>query len=181
MTQFTAPNKGCAVVELAPIAAARCNRGVSDESTTSFGLPARVRARLMGAALMGMGLALVLATVLVLVLKLPLDILSGIVILVVIGVFVLGFVLVRRWYVVRLGSTGYQIRFVRGAGVEAARWTDVEDMTTQSIAGSRCVVLRLRDGRTTTIPVDLVQADPEQFVEELRRRLDAGHGYKRRS
>jgi len=37
----------------------------------------------------------------------------------------------------------------------------------------------LRDGRSTTIPVALIEGDQEEFVDELQRRLDAGHGYRR--
>ena len=42
------------------------------------------------------------------------------------------------------------------------------------IGGEPCVVLRLRAGGTTTIPVRVLGADPEEFVRELRRRLDHG-------
>ena len=90
-----------------------------------------------------------------------------------------GFPDLARFTLVRVDDTGYQVRFVRGAGVRSARWTDVEDLTTTEVAGSDCVQFRLRDGRTTTVPVDLVAGDREEFVRELRNRLDAGHGYKR--
>ena len=144
-----------------------------------YGLSPTLRARLMGAFLAGVGLVLLVVTVVVAVLRLPADVLTVVVVLTVVAVFVLGFLLVRRWYVVRLDEAGYRVRFVRGAGETRARWADVEDLATAVVGGSECVVLRLRDGRTTTIPVSMIAGDREEFVEELQRRLDAGHGYRR--
>ena len=70
------------------------------------------------------------------------------------------------------------MRYVRGAGVTSARWVDVKDMATTTVAGGPCVVLRLRDGRETTIPVGVLGTDREQFVRDLRRRLDEGRGMR---
>ena len=41
-----------------------------------------------------------------------------------------------------------------------------------------CVELRLRDGRTTTIPVGVLAVDREEFVRELQARLQRGHGLR---
>jgi hypothetical protein len=152
---------------------------VSDTEKRDYGLAPALRARLMGTFLAVIGLVLLAATVLVATADLPADLLTGLVVLVVAGIFTLGFALGRRWYVVRLDPVGYQIRFVRGVGQSQARWTDVEDLTTAVVGGTECVVLRLRDGRTSTVPVNLIEGDREEFVDELQRRLDAGHGYRR--
>jgi hypothetical protein len=141
----------------------------------AFGLAPALRARLMGLALAGLGVLLVVVTVVVTLSGLPLDVLSAMVVLAVVGVFALGFLLVRRWNVLELDRYGYRVRFVRGAGVKAARWTDVHDMVTSTVGGARCVVMRLRDGRTTTVPVDLVEGDSEELVRELGRRLSTAH------
>ncbi|WP_310961611.1 hypothetical protein [Nocardioides terrisoli] len=146
----------------------------------TFGLAPALRARMMGLLLVGLGLVLVIATVVVMATGWSLDVLSALVILVLVAVFAIGHVLVRRWYVVRLDADGYEIRFVRGAGAHRARWVDVLDLSTATVAGARCVVMRLRDGRTTTVPVDVVEGDSEEFVRELGRRLDIGHGYRKR-
>ena len=147
--------------------------------STDYGLAPALRARLMGIALVGIGLTLLVATVLVISLHLPGDVLSAAVLLTVVAVFGLGFFLVRRWFVVRLDTDGYQVRFVRGAGVRAARWSDVQDLQTTFIGGARCVQLRLRDGRTTTIPVDLIAGDSDAFVDDLREHLGSGTARKR--
>lgn len=141
------------------------------DTVQSFGLAPALRARLMGSALVGLGVLLLVVTVLVYLSGLPLDVLTVVVVLAVVGVFALGAALVRRWYVVRLDDVGYTVRFVRGAGVRAARWDDVQDVVTATVAGARCVVVRLRDGRSTTIPVDLIEGDSEEFVRAVGRRL----------
>ncbi|MFL6108297.1 MAG: hypothetical protein ACJ72D_04250 [Marmoricola sp.] len=145
-----------------------------------YGLAPQLRARLMGGFLAVIGVTLLVVTVLTFALSLPGDVISAVVVLIVVGIFALGFLLSRRWYVVRLDEIGYQVRFVRGAGETNARWLEVEDLATSEVAGEKCVVLRLRDGRTTTIPVDLIEGDREQFVDELKRHLSGRHGNSRR-
>ena len=144
---------------------------MSDSTVRDYAMAPQLRARLMGTFLAVIGLTLLVMTVVVAALELPPDLLTGLVVLTVIGIFGLGFLLVRKWYVVRLDAVGYQVRFVRGTGERAARWNEVEDLTTTYAAGSEVVVLRLRDGRTTTVPVNLIEGDREEFVDELRRRL----------
>lgn len=142
----------------------------------NYGLAPQLRARLMGIFLATVGVTLLVVTVVVVAFDLPGDVLSAVVILTVVGVFVLGFLLVRRWYVVQVDDIGYRVRFVRGAGETNARWADVEDLATSEVHGSRCLVIRLRDGRSTTIPVDLIEGDREELVDELKRRLSGRHG-----
>ena len=85
----------------------------------------------------------------------------------------------RAGYVVRLTDEGYRIRYVRGAGVAQARWTEVHDVVEESVAGSPCIVLRLRDGRHSVVPLELLAGDRETFVQDLRDHLDGGHGLRR--
>ncbi len=86
----------------------------------------------------------------------------------------MAWVLRSRVTVVHLDETGYRVAMVRGAGVKEARWSDVEDAVTASPAGFPCVVIRLRDGGTTTIPVQALAADPDDFARDVRDRLRAG-------
>lgn len=130
----------------------------------------------MGTFLATVGITLLVGTIVVVAFDLPGDVLSGLVILAVVGVFALGFFLVRRWYVVQVDDIGYRVRFVRGAGETNGRWAEVEDLTTMEVQGAKCLVIRLRDGRSTTIPVDLIEGDREEFVDELKRRLNGRHG-----
>ncbi|QWZ07574.1 hypothetical protein KRR39_19415 [Nocardioides panacis] len=148
-------------------------------SNYRFAAPFVVRLLGLGLALVGV-LVLLLAGV-VLAASLPAAVLSvGLVVAVVVALLVLaGVAALRRRVVVRLDAGGYRVRSVRGAGVREARWKDVEDVTSPTVEGQRCVVLRLRDGRTTTIPVDVLAGPADAFVRDLQQHLDTGHGYRR--
>jgi hypothetical protein len=146
---------------------------------SDYRLAPQLSARLMGASLLLWGVLVFLVTGVVVLVTAPVWLLSTTVVLCLVGVFGSGYWLTRRSYVVRLGEDGYQVRFVRGAGVTKARWVDVKDVVTATVAGLPCVVLRLRDGRTTTIPVGVLAGDREQFVRDLREHLDRGHGLRK--
>lgn len=127
----------------------------------------------MGLCLVLGGLLVVLLAVLVAFTALP-----GLVLLLavvaVLGGTLLVVLLARRGTVVSFDGTGYRVRFVRGAGVNRATWTQVEDVATTTVAGQKCVVLQLRDGRTTTVPVGVLAGRPDAFVDDLRAYLDRG-------
>ena len=96
-----------------------------------------------------------------------------------VGVVTLGLLVGVRHWVLRLDETGYRVRALRTAEARSARWTDVLDLQTRTMSGARCVVLRLRDGRTTALPVDVIEGDPAALTETLTAHLDRGHGYRR--
>ena len=138
---------------------------------TDYRLAAPVTARLVGAYLMLLAVLLVVVTVIVTVADLNADLL-----VLVLGVGTLGLIALAWWLrsrlvVVRLTDAGYELRMVRAAGVPAARWSEVEDAVAASPQGIECVVLRLRDGRSTTIPVQLVAADKDDFARDVRAHL----------
>lgn len=133
----------------------------------------------MGSFLAGLGVLTLLVTALAGILGLPIIALSIEIVLVVAAVVVAGWLLTGKAVVVRLEEDGYQVRLVRGAGVKQGRWKDVEDVVVTTTAGERCVVLRLRDGRTTTVPVRALAAEPAAFVKDLQEHLNTGHGYRR--
>lgn len=144
-----------------------------------FALAPALRMRLLGALLSLLGLVTALGFALVWVLDLPGWVGGTVVVLAALGVLLGGMALgVRRW-VVRLDEHGYRVRWLRSADVKVARWTDVLDLKATSVAGTRCLVLRLRSGGTTTIPVDVVEGDPDDFARALSAHLDRGHGYRR--
>ncbi|HSV37779.1 MAG TPA: hypothetical protein VLI04_03375 [Nocardioidaceae bacterium] len=121
----------------------------------------------MGAFLALVGLFVFVMALLVATLDLPPDILSATVIVVVVAVVGVGFLLTRIAVLVRLDDLGYQVRYLRKAGVRQARWVDLEDVVTGFASGQAVVVLRLRDGQTTTIPVNLIQGSAEEFVKDI--------------
>jgi len=134
---------------------------------------------MLGVLLVVVGLLVVLLTVLVTVSTLPTWLLGAGVLAASLVVLVAAVGLTRLATVVSLDDTGYQVRLIRGAGVTAARWTDVEDVVAATVTGERCVLLRLRDGRTTTIPVRMLAGTADAFLKDLRDHLNRGHGYRR--
>jgi hypothetical protein len=150
----------------------------STPTSTAYRLAGPLVVRLMGAAMVATGLVLVVLTLLVLLLDLPTLVLSVGVVLLVAAVLLSGWLLRRRAAVVRLDEVGYQVHWVRGAGVNRGRWKDVEDMLATRVAGERCVVLRRRDGSSTTIPVSILAGNADDFVRDLQRHLNRGHGYR---
>ena len=144
-----------------------------------FALAPALRLRLLGVLLVLLGVVTAVGFALVGVLGLPGWIGGAVVVLVALGVLLGGLALgVRRW-VVRLDEHGYRVRWLRSADVKVARWTDVLDLKATTVAGARCLVLRLRSGGTTTIPVDVVEGDPDELAQALSAHLDRGHGYRR--
>ena len=147
--------------------------GVSD-----YRLAAPVAVRMLGLLLAVAGLLVALTAVLVAAFSWPTTVLSVVLVVAVLALVVLGFLVTRRAAVVRLDDTGYTVRLVRGAGVKQGRWKDVEDVVATTVEGERCVVLRRRDGRSTTIPVGILAARSDDFVRDLQQHLNRGHGYR---
>lgn len=147
--------------------------------TTDYRFATPILIRSLGTLLALVGLALLVVGVLVSALDLSSAVLTTAVVTAVVLVVAGGFLATRVGPLVHFDEAGYRVRWLRGAGVTQARWREVEDVVTASVAGHDCVVLRLRDGRTTTIPVKVLDASPATFIEDLSGRLDQGHGYRR--
>jgi hypothetical protein len=132
----------------------------------------------MGAGLAVTGLLVVVVVLGGWLLSWPTAVLSTVVAAASLAVLVLALVLWRLAPVVRLDEVGYEVRWVRGAGIRQGRWDDVEDVLATTVAGDRVVVLRRRDGQTTTIPVGILAGAPDDFVRDLQQHLNRGHGYR---
>lgn len=138
--------------------------------------------RALGLLLAALGLCLLLVAFVVAGLGLSravLDVALVATVVAVAGLALTGLLVGRRTVVVRLDDTGYRVRLLRGAGTKQARWRDVEDVVTADVRRTKGVVVRLRDGTTTTVPVAVLDTDPERFVEDVRSHLDRAHGYRR--
>ncbi len=144
---------------------------------SDYRLSPALGARLVGLLIVGLAVLVFLATGVVAVLNLHTLVLVPVALVVLAVVFGVG-ALVRGATVVHFDDDGYRVRLIRGAGVKAAGWKDVSEAGTATRRGVRCVVLNLRDGRTTTIPVDAVAADREAFVRDLQAHLQRGHGLR---
>lgn len=143
---------------------------------TDYRLAPALAARLMGMGLMLVAVLVFTLSILAAVFGWPLPILVA----VAAGGLLLAagsaWWLMRNAVVFHAGEDGYRVRFVRGAGAHEARWAEVEDAVTMHVRNTACLVLRLRDGRSTTIPVEVLAIDREQFVREVQDHLQRGHG-----
>ncbi len=155
------------------------NPGVTTENATVHRLAPAVAARLLGVVLVAVAVLILLCTFAIAALDL-----HTVFLLVPVGLTIV--VLAASWWawrekgwVVRLTPEGYRVQWVRGVGAAAARWKDVEDAVTTTVADSPVVVLRLRDGRTTTIPVEMLAVDREAFVRDIQAHLQQGHGLRK--
>jgi hypothetical protein len=134
--------------------------------------------RLLGLGLVAVAVALLVLVALVAALSLPVAVLGAGVVAATVAVVAVAFLVGRRPVVVSFDEVGYRIRHVRGAGVRQATWQQVEDAAAATNAGERCVVLRLKDGRTSTVPVDVLAGHADDFVRDLQQHLTRGHGYR---
>jgi len=146
-----------------------------DAETVVYRLAPSVTARFVGLYLVLLALLVFAATAVIVLAHGNPDLLIGLAVPGVLGVAALSWWLGKRAFILRAGRDGYQIGMVRGAGVKAARWTQVEDAVTTTVRDQPCVILRLKGGGTTTIPVSVLAIDNEQFVRELQQHLQRGH------
>jgi hypothetical protein len=148
-----------------------CMVGAETSATVDYRMAPLVVARFVGAYLILFAVVILAGTLAVAFAGLGPDFL-----VVLLGAGLLGLIALAWWLrtrvaVVRLTAAGYEVRMVRGAGVKEARWGEVEDAVAIQPQGIACVVLRLKDGRSTTIPVDLLAADKDDFARDVRDHL----------
>ncbi len=145
----------------------------ANDAPVELALAPALRLRLLGAGLLLVGLLVVLGVLVTALTGGPGTIVIVLVVLGGVAVLVLGLLLGVRHWVLRLDAVGYRVRVLR-TGVSSARWVDVLDLQAVNTGRTRCLVLRLRDGSTTTLPVDSVEGGPGRLTELLTARLD-GH------
>jgi hypothetical protein len=151
---------------------------VSTETVTVHRLAPAVAARLLGLVLCAVALLILASTVAIAVVDLHTVFLLVPVAITVAVLAASWWVWRDRGWVARFTDEGYRVQWVRGVGTASGRWKDVEDAVTTTIADAPVIVLRLRDGRTTTIPVEVIATDREELVRDLQRHLRRGQGLR---
>jgi hypothetical protein len=131
------------------------NAEVPSDTASDYRVAPSLAGRLLGVALVLVGVLVFAVTLVVAVLRLSIWTVLVVAVVGVLGTAVAAWA-TRRAIVVRLDDLGYRVRFVRGVGASAARWPDV------------------RDGRTTTIPVEALDVDPEAFARDVHDHLARG-------
>jgi hypothetical protein len=147
----------------------------AEGSTTTYRLAPALAVRMVGRSLVTLGALVALATVVGALLDAG-WIVAGIIALaglVVIGAW--GWYLLRGARAVRLADDGYAVRLLGGVGATSASWVHVEEVVATAPAGQPCLVLRLRDGRSTRLPMAALATDPDGFAIEVRRRVRNAH------
>ena len=150
----------------------------SGSAVSDYRLAPLLAARLVGGLLVLVAVLLLVVTVVVGSVGGSADLVMLVAVVGVVLVLVAGYVLGRRLTVVRLGPDGYRVRLGRGAGVPRAGWREVTEAVTATRGDVPVVVIRLRDGRSTTIPVQVLAADREDFVRDLQQHLQDGQGLR---
>lgn len=154
------------------------NHSMRQSDVTDYRLAPIVVARIVGSYLVALALLMFVATAVVAAADWPADLLVALLGLGVAGMVALAWWLRTRAYVVRFEAEGYRIGLVRGAGAREGSWRDVTDAATTSMRGAPCLELRLRTGGASVIPVSAMAVDGDEFVRDLRARLQHGHGLR---
>ena len=152
---------------------------MTTETATVHRLAPAVAARLLGVVLCTVAVIILASTLAIAVLDLHTLVLLVPVALTILLLVGCWWVWRRKGWVARFTDEGYRVQWVRGVGAASARWKDVEDAVTTTVADSPVVVLRLRDGRTTTIPVEMLAGGREAFVRDIQQHLQRGHGLRK--
>lgn len=151
---------------------------MTTETTTVHRLAPAVAARLLGVVLCAVAVLILLSTLLIAVLDLHTAFLLVPVAITVAALVACWWLWREKGWVVKFTDEGYRVQWVRGVGAASARWKDVEDAVTTTLLEAPVVVLRLRDGRTTTIPVEMLAMDREAFARDLQGHLQRGRGLR---
>jgi len=143
--------------------------------STTYRLAPALGARLVGRSLVTLAVLVLLATGVGLVTGAGWQP-AGVVALVG-GALVAGWAwwLLRRAWALRITAEAYTVRLLGGVGATGAAWTDVVEAVATSPGGRPCLLLRLRDGRATRLPMAALAADPEAVARDVRRRLRDAH------
>lgn len=152
---------------------------MTTEPATVHRLAPAIAARVLGVVLVVVAALILLGTLAIAVLDLHTLFLLVPVLLTVAVLTATWWTWRQKGWVVRMTAEGYRVQWVRGVGAAAGRWKDVEDAVTTTVADAPVVVLRLRDGRTTTIPVQMLAVDREAFVRDVQEHLQRGHGLRK--
>ena len=151
---------------------------MTTDTATVHRLAPAVAARLLGVVLCAVAVLILVSTLLIAVLDLHTVFLLVPVLITLASLVACWWLWREKGWVVKFTDEGYRVQWVRGVGAASARWKDVEDAVTTTLLEAPVVVLRLRDGRTTTIPVEMVAMDREAFARDLREHLQRGQGLR---
>jgi len=144
-------------------------------SATTYRLAPALVVRMVGRSLVGLAVLVAVATAAGVLLG------TGGAVAGVVALTGLVAVAVRAWYLfrvaraVRLADDGYAVRLLGGVGATSASWLQVQEVVAAGPGAQPYLVLRLRDGRSTRLPMAALAADADDVALEVRRRVRDAH------
>ena len=171
----TAPDKGGNRADSPGLRRFQLNGPVTSPRPTAYRLAPALAGRVVGRSLVTLGVLVVLATVVGVVAGagwVPAGVVAGAGVLAVCG---WAWYLLRHAWAVRLTDQGYAVRLLAGVGVSRGSWADVGEVVAASRAGTPYLVVRLRDGRETRLPMTALAGDADAFADDVRRRVRDAH------
>lgn len=139
--------------------------------TTYYRLAPHVRVRFVGLYLVALAVIVFALSIVLVALNVLPDLIVVAAIVGIIGLVGFNWWLTKKAWVFRASAEGYEIKMVRSPGLKAGRWATVQDAVTASPHGHDCLVLRHKAGETTSIPVELLAVDQNEFVREIQKYL----------
>jgi hypothetical protein len=149
--------------------------GAARPPTATYRLAPALGARLVGRSLVTLAVLVVLATLVGDLTGLGWRLAGGLTAVGIVLVALWAFYLLRRAWAVRLTAAGYSVRLLGGVGVSAASWVEVDEVLAATPAGQPCLVLHLRNGRSTRLPMAAIAGDRDAFALDVRRRVRDSH------
>ena len=146
-----------------------------DAAVSRYRLAPALGIRLVGRSLVTLAVLVLLATVLGLAVGSGWAIAGLVALIGLVAVAVWGWWLLRRATAVHLTDEGYDVHLLGGVGATHASWADVTEVAATSPGGTPCLVLRLRDGGGTRLPMTALRGDPDEFARDVRRRVRTAH------
>jgi len=143
--------------------------------TTTYRLAPALGVRLVGRSLLTLGVVVAVTTVVGVVTGVGWEPAGWVTLAGLLLIAGWAWYLLRRAWAVRLTAQGYAVRLRGGVGVATASWSEVHEVVATSPGGRRCLVLRLRDGRTTTLPMRALAGDADAFARDVRRLVRDAH------
>lgn len=149
--------------------------GRAQTSTTTYRVAPALGVGLVGRSLVTLAVLVVAATVLGLATGAGWLLAGGVALVGIVLVAIWAWYLLRLAWAVRLSDQGYAVRLLRGVGATEASWSEVDEVVAASPAGQPCLVLHLRDGRATRLPMAALAGDREALAHDVRRRVRDAH------
>lgn len=144
-------------------------------SATTYRLAPALAVRMVGRSLVSLAALVAVATVAGVLLGTGWFVAGVVALAGLVAVAAWAWYLLRVARAVRLRDDGYAVRLLGGVGATSASWLQVQEVVAAGPGTQPYLVLRLRDGRSTRLPMAALDADADAVALEVRRRVRDAH------